>query len=390
MNKIKKSKFIRFMSKIGIFIVLGAIIGFIVGKIFSDFIAEYIVGDNFFIGILRIYGILALFLVLYLAHVIVHEAGHLIFGLLTGYSFVSFRIGSLTLIKENGKLKRKKLSIPGTAGQCLLAPPPIVNGIFKYKLYNYGGALMNLVTSAIAIGLILLLPNMPIALDISLGCFASGGILLGLTNAIPMKIAGVANDGLNVKSMKKDELGRKSFYLQLDINAKQSLGMRMREMPAEWFILPEDADLSNVLVSSVKLLEYYRHIDLMDFVAAWECLEQFKPIINKLPGMYRNFVYAEQLFLELIHDCRISYIEQILTREVKTLLKAAKNEINIKRIAYTYQARYVKDSAATEKCYQEALKLANNYPVRAEATTNMMLIEYVKNLSDTFTVQSNQ
>lgn len=32
--------------------------------------------------------------------IILHEGGHLIFGLATGYRFVSFRVGSLTLIKE--------------------------------------------------------------------------------------------------------------------------------------------------------------------------------------------------------------------------------------------------------------------------------------------------
>ena len=33
-----------------------------------------------------------------LLHVIIHEAGHLVFGLLSGYRFVSFRIFSLTLV----------------------------------------------------------------------------------------------------------------------------------------------------------------------------------------------------------------------------------------------------------------------------------------------------
>ena len=39
-----------------------------------------------------------------LIRIIVHEMGHLAFGLATGYKFSSFRIGSLMLKKENGKL----------------------------------------------------------------------------------------------------------------------------------------------------------------------------------------------------------------------------------------------------------------------------------------------
>ena len=44
-------------------------------------------------------------------HMIVHEAGHLFFGLMTGYKFSSFRIASFMWLKENGKLKFKRLTL---------------------------------------------------------------------------------------------------------------------------------------------------------------------------------------------------------------------------------------------------------------------------------------
>ena len=43
--------------------------------------------------------LISLFIAGYL-QIILHEAGHLLFGLATGYKFISFRIGKLTLIKE--------------------------------------------------------------------------------------------------------------------------------------------------------------------------------------------------------------------------------------------------------------------------------------------------
>ncbi len=39
----------------------------------------------------------------------VHEGGHLVCGLLTGYKFVSFRIFNLTFIKVNNRLKVKRI-----------------------------------------------------------------------------------------------------------------------------------------------------------------------------------------------------------------------------------------------------------------------------------------
>lgn len=71
--------------------------------------------------------------------IIIHEAGHLIGGILTGYKFSSFRIFNFMFIKENDKLKLKKLSLAGTGGQCLMSPPEFIEGKVPYILYNLGG-----------------------------------------------------------------------------------------------------------------------------------------------------------------------------------------------------------------------------------------------------------
>ena len=62
----------------------------------------------------EILSLAGLFLGMYVAlffHMIVHEAGHLVFGLMTGYKFCSFRIASFMWLKENGKLKMKRLTL---------------------------------------------------------------------------------------------------------------------------------------------------------------------------------------------------------------------------------------------------------------------------------------
>ena len=94
-------------------------------------------------------------------HILVHEGGHLAFGLLTGYKFSSFRIGSRILLKTEQGFQWKKLHIPGTAGQCLLDPPELINGKMPYVLYNLGGVLMNFLVSLICfvIGLALWKPH---------------------------------------------------------------------------------------------------------------------------------------------------------------------------------------------------------------------------------------
>lgn len=93
--------------------------------------------------------------------IILHEGGHLIFGLATGYRFVSFRVGSLTLIKEGGKFRFKRFSISGTGGQCLLSPPDKPYEQMPYFWYNAGGVLMNLLTGIIALILWISYPELP-------------------------------------------------------------------------------------------------------------------------------------------------------------------------------------------------------------------------------------
>ena len=86
--------------------------------------------------------ILAFYLAL-IVQVIIHESGHLVCGLISGYKFNMFRIFSFALAKVNGKIKFKRYGIAGTAGQCLMLPPEEKNGKFPVVLYNLGGIIFN-------------------------------------------------------------------------------------------------------------------------------------------------------------------------------------------------------------------------------------------------------
>ena len=52
--------------------------------------------------------IILLMLVSFELSLFLHELGHLVMGKRSGYSFVSFRVGLLVLVKEEGKWKLKK------------------------------------------------------------------------------------------------------------------------------------------------------------------------------------------------------------------------------------------------------------------------------------------
>lgn len=88
-----------------------------------------------------------------LIQLIIHEAGHLIFGLMTGYRFSSFRIANLMWVKLDGRIQCRKLHIAGTGGQCLMIPPDLKDGKMPVMLYNFGGVIINLATAVLCVGL---------------------------------------------------------------------------------------------------------------------------------------------------------------------------------------------------------------------------------------------
>lgn len=176
--------------------------------------------------------------------IIIHEGGHLVAGLLTGYKFVSFRFFNWTLIREEGRLQWRNFELEGTAGQCLMAPPDKPVDEIDTRWYNAGGVLANAITTLLAIVLIWAC-DLPDWLTILLGALAFFGLWFALTNGIPMKLGGVANDGHNLLQLEKDLPAKQSFCNALELNARIQSGESYSEMPECLFNIPDPIDWKN-------------------------------------------------------------------------------------------------------------------------------------------------
>ena len=228
--------------------MVGACIGF-VGVIS---VRVLVLGDSFDglhskfaeTGMLETVGIslLAILILLFsiFLQVLLHEGGHLVCGLATGYRFVSFRIFNLTFIRKDGKLCIKRFSLAGTGGQCLLTPPERPLEDIPTTLYNLGGVLANLLTAILAFLPLLTVDGLPYLLKFFLLMLSLIGILLAGMNGIPMKMGGIGNDADNMCLLLKDSKSKQALVTQLRINALVQEGMRPKDMPAEWFSQTED------------------------------------------------------------------------------------------------------------------------------------------------------
>lgn len=184
-------------------------------------------------------------------NIVLHEVGHLVAGLMTGYKFVSYRFFNWTLIRKDGRLQWRNFELEGTGGQCLMFPPDKPLEEIDTRWYNAGGVLAQIIITLLAIVLLWAL-DLPDWLDMLLGMMALFGILGVLTNGIPMKLGGVANDGYNLLQLDKDLAAKQSFCNVLELNARNQGGETYGQMPERLFIIPKPTDWKNPMhVASV-------------------------------------------------------------------------------------------------------------------------------------------
>ncbi|MDR2545963.1 MAG: hypothetical protein LBC96_00430 [Lachnospiraceae bacterium] len=328
-------------------------------------------------------------IVAFFLHVILHEAGHLLGGLISGYGFVSFTIANIMFIKEdNGtgkeKLRIKRFAIAGVGGQCLMSPPPQKNGSFPFMFYNNAGGLTNLIASFITVGLYFALKDSlttPIVIFLP---FVGIGVLLGITNLLPLKLGGISTDGYNIKLLKKCTLTRDAFWLLLSINAKLSLGGRSKDFPAEWFMFADDYDFNNAILGNVAVFGLNRLLDCHDFTAAKLLAKRILEQGSNLIMLLRNETLCELLFLELISEHgeqRTEEITRLYTPELKQYIAASKTQLSKHRLIYAYEKLFSEDSEKAAKAFASFEKVCRRYPYSGDRECERELVKVVDALA---------
>ena len=306
--------------------------------------------------------------------IILHEGGHLLFGLLTGYRFSSFRIGKTMLMKNSSGWHLKKLFLAGTGGQCLLAPPEYKDGDFPVTLYNLGGVLFNLIVSAVFLLLFLLRQEdswrSALCFDI-----CSAGVLVALTNGIPLNTPTIVNDGYNVMMLRKSIDARRAMWVQLEMSRMQTEGLRLKEMPEEWFRLPEEADMHNVLISSVGVFAENRAMDAGDRAGAAAQIEYLLGPDCTVPGIYEHLLRLDRLSLEILEKGSGADISLLKDRKTAAFLKSMKNFPSVIRTQYL-AARWVeRDEKKQSALLKRFEACAARYPSPGDIASERELME---------------
>ena len=354
------NKFLKGLLQILGIMIIGAIIGYAVGKIAEGSLAKYDTPNIIFLFIAGV--------VVFILQVIIHEAGHLVFGLLSGYKFISFRVFDFKIIKdENEKLKIRFERLAGTGGQCLMRAPEYVEGKFKYKLYLLGGVIFNIVFSIVSW---LILPSYYTLL------FALIGFALAFLNLIPMGF----NDGMTYYHASKDEATRFFLYLQLEYIYYQSIGKNLLiEQPT---IVEKINSLeitnTNYLTDSLEFIK----LDGLEYFFEFDALynESRKLYIERtdLLPVYKVELMALLVKLISLVNPEDELLEEIMKdKSLKVRLKQKNPQT--KNILATYEYGVKLDDEKALNLINEARKIKNKAPNLYVQNLEMKYCDYLEN-----------
>lgn len=367
----KKKKILGQLVSGVIYLLIGAFCGFLSMRYLSD------MAENADFGLYMFY-LCAVLLELYIAiflQLIIHESGHLIFGLLTGYKFSSFRIGSFVFMKEEGKTRVYRLSLAGTGGQCLMCPPDMEDGKIPYVLYNLGGVIMNLIAAAFS-ALLYAVGFLP-------GFFlimAVVGLGLALANGVPLRLGAVDNDGYNAMSLGKNPAALRSFWVQLKASDSTAKGVRIKDMPEEWFYLPDDEALKNSMVAVMAVFYENRLMDEHRFSEAAELIDHLQGTETGIVGLHMGLMTCDRIYCELAGDRNTAVIEKLLTKGQRAIMKQMKNYPTVLRTQYALALLKDNDEARAAEYKKKFSACAESYPYKGDITAEQELVDIASDL----------
>lgn len=370
----KKKKPIQWQQyvSVAVFMLIGAVCGVLMAWHLDSIVTA---GSTFREDIATLVVLFLGMYISFLVQLVAHELGHLAFGLLTGYRFSSFRIGSFMWVKEDGKLHLRRLSIAGTGGQCLMIPPEMEDGKMPVVLYNLGGSIMNVAVGALFLGLSFL----PFRLSAVFFLMAAViGFAFALINGVPLRLGTVDNDGYNAFSLKKHPDALRGFWVQMKANELTAKGVRIKDMPGDWFEVPNDEQMKNSMIAPLGVFACNRLMDEHRFEEADALIQRLLDLDSGIVGLHRGMLLCDRIYCELLGENRPEVLEACLTKEQHKFMQSMKHFPSVIRTRYVYTLLGKKDMQAALRLEEEFEKSVKTYPYASDVASERELMEIAR------------
>lgn len=228
-------------------------------------------------------------------HLLFHELGHMLGGLLSGWNFLYLQIYNIALVREERWFSLKR--VVSRSFQCIMSPASLYSNPY---VYNLGGCFANLILSIFGLTGVFVGEKSIVIFLYAWSLFAMGvGFLM--MNGIP-RVKRICNDMACHLYLKRDSVTRLCHNLQL-ISAKYLIkGATYRQLGEEMLNLPSDEAYNDILAYQA-LLEYYYFLDMDDYRGMIGALGKVKDI-EKLSDSIQSCYYTELVYINLMMKIR--------------------------------------------------------------------------------------
>lgn len=319
--------------------------------------------------------------VAFILQIMLHEVGHMIGGLATGYKFYSIRFFKYAIVKTDKGLCWRQYDITGTSGQCVMyldKDIDIEQDSTPYFWYNAGGVVTNILLSVISI-IVEKYTDMGVVGSSFFTLMAFVGIVMALLNGIPMNMgSGINNDGRNILMLSRSVRNRRLFIRSFQITGELEHGTRPKDMPKEWFCkeIPTGGnDYFGIVsyISYISLLEDEGHWD--EARIAYEHLENIKP---KLPLFFALETVGEHIIAELLTQNRQDVVEKLWTKQAaKYTTSNGKYSPSKLAALYAIELLHNKDEKKALQLYEELQRRKDMFYLPGETAMALNVAEQI-------------
>jgi hypothetical protein len=228
----------------------------------------------------------------YLIHIIIHEIGHMLAGLVTGWKFVVLQLFYITIAKK--KVIQVEI-VPVFGCQCIMSPKSLKQ---DSGLYSLGGIMFNLLITGISVyGTIKLrIGTLPWLFSF---CFASCGIGIILMNGIP-NTKKLCNDMACFLFCSRDKAVAYYHNAQLMIAGQLSEGKSYRQLDASIVHMRREK-ASNDILAYQAVLEFYYHLDCDAYIPAGKALNKIE-LNQQVCWGTQKVIKMEALYYDMLMD----------------------------------------------------------------------------------------
>lgn len=348
-------------------------VGCTIGNYLSDLYMES--SNPMFLTFNLLIGFISLCLS-FIFNIFIYEIGRLIFGLMTGYKFLSFRISNTVIIRKSGKLTVKKNKSVRTSGNCVMLPPIKNNGKIPYYFYNKGGAILNF----------LLLPWYALLCsEINSDLLEMIVVLLmimSITSIVISVFGGSTNNeyitdkSYNVTLFKRKRKALQAFYIEMKIYEKILKGVRLQNLSDKYFEILNEYSVDNCFMEAVEAIYYKKLIDMHEFDRAKIRIEKILEADKKISDTYKCLLTCDYIYCQLVSG-NIFKAKKAYTNEIKKLMSSMKKNLTVIRTRYSYAL--LVDESLSEAGKQRKLfdRLSKKYPYKVEIGSEKELIDIV-------------